>query len=107
MATPTQAFFRLASGTLNDLALQSQSLHVQALETIPMPTFRLCWILLATLGPLAATAHSQVANPNWTKANPTDAGLSDTKLHAMSAAVRSEEFKKIGSILVARHGRLI
>lgn len=33
-------------------------------------------------------------------------GLLDTKLRSMSAAVRSEQFKKIGSILVARHGKL-
>jgi len=70
-----------------------------------MPTFPLRWLLLAALGPLATTAHSQATN--WTKANAADGGLSDTKLHAMSTAVRSAEFKKIGSILVARHGKLI
>jgi CubicO group peptidase (beta-lactamase class C family) len=70
-----------------------------------MPAFRWWWLLPVALGSLTTTAYSQVNN--WAKANPADAGLSDAKLHAMSAAVRSDEFKKIGSILVARHGKLI
>jgi len=54
---------------------------------------------------LAATSQAQ-ANGGWTKASPADSGLSEAKLRAMSAAVRSDEFKKIGSILIARHGKL-
>jgi CubicO group peptidase (beta-lactamase class C family) len=61
-----------------------------------------CALALA-LGSIAALAQSQ----DWTKAAPTDAGLSEAKLRAMSAAVRSDEFKKIGSILIARHGKLV
>lgn len=66
----------------------------------------LCSVILA-LGSLAVCAQNQVANGDWTKAGAADSGLSEAKLRAMSAAVRSEEFKKIGSILVARHGRLV
>ncbi len=36
-----------------------------------------------------------------------DAGISAEKLRAMEAAVRAGEFQKIGSILIARRGRLI
>jgi len=43
---------------------------------------------------------------DWTQAAPAEAGFSDTKLRAMSVAVRSDEFKRIGSILIARHGKL-
>ncbi len=39
-------------------------------------------------------------------ASPTASGLSEAKLRAMSAAVRTSEYKKIGSILVARYGKL-
>ena len=51
-------------------------------------------------------ARAQQADRGWRKATAGEAGLSEEKLRAMSAAVRSENFKKIGSILVARHGRL-
>jgi CubicO group peptidase (beta-lactamase class C family) len=33
-------------------------------------------------------------------------GFSDARLHALDAAIRSGEFKKIGSVLIARHGKL-
>lgn len=52
-------------------------------------------------------AHPQSSNDSWTHSNPADMGLSPTKLRAMSAAARSEDFKKIGSILIARHGKLV
>ena len=53
----------------------------------------LCSVILA-LGSLAVCAQNQVANGDWTKAGAADSGLSEAKLRAMSAAVRSEEFKK-------------
>jgi CubicO group peptidase (beta-lactamase class C family) len=68
---------------------------------------RLLWAIVLAIGPLATAAHTQVTNSDWTKAGAADSGLSEAKLRAMSAAVRSEEFKKIGSILVARHGKLV
>ncbi len=46
------------------------------------------------------------AGDGWVAASPTASGLSEAKLRAMSAAVRTSEYKKIGSILVARHGKL-
>jgi CubicO group peptidase (beta-lactamase class C family) len=61
-----------------------------------------------TLGlcPLAAAAQTGIANGGWTKIGATASGLSEAKLRAMSVAVRSQEFKKIGSILIAHHGKL-
>ena len=43
---------------------------------------------------------------NWTTASPAESGLSDSQLHALEAAIRAGEFKKIGSVLIARHGKL-
>jgi CubicO group peptidase (beta-lactamase class C family) len=43
---------------------------------------------------------------NWSTVPLSESGLSDTRLRALDAAVRSGEFKKIGSVLIARHGKL-
>jgi CubicO group peptidase (beta-lactamase class C family) len=43
---------------------------------------------------------------DWARSNFAESGLSEAKLRAMSVAVRSDQYKKIGSILIARHGRL-
>jgi len=64
------------------------------------------WAFALALCPLAAAAQTQIANGGWAKIDAADSGLSEARLRAMSAAVRSEEFKKVGSILVARHGKL-
>ncbi|MGB8012323.1 MAG: serine hydrolase [Terriglobales bacterium] len=54
----------------------------------------------------AAIAQSQPTSFIWPTASIAESGLSDTRLRALDAAVRSGEFKKIGSVLVARHGKL-
>ena len=56
---------------------------------------------------LWTTARAQPPNTLWPKGSLADAGLSEAKLHSMEAAVGSGEFKKIGSVLVARHGKLV
>jgi CubicO group peptidase (beta-lactamase class C family) len=58
------------------------------------------------LGAILATGQTQIANGGWTKAAPAEAGISQEKLQAMSDAVRSAAFKKIDSVLIARHGKL-
>lgn len=62
----------------------------------------------------ALAAHSQSSSPStpqpvsaWPAATATESGLSESRLHALDAAIRSGEFKKIGSVLVARHGKLV
>jgi hypothetical protein len=59
--------------------------------------------LMATLLFTSTVAASQSSAP----VSPDTAPLSDTHLRALVAAIRSGEFKKIGSVLVARHGKLV
>ena len=47
------------------------------------------------------------APDGWIVRSPETAGLSGEILAAMENAIRSGEFKKIGSVLVARHGQLV
>ena len=54
----------------------------------------------------SAAALAQIED-GWATASPVESGFSEAKLRALSAAVRSDQFKKIGSVLVARHGRLV
>ena len=68
------------------------------------------WAVLILFSSLVANSQSQPSLQSTTTAWPTtsatDSGLSDARLHALDAAVRSGEFKKIGSVLIARHGKL-
>ena len=64
----------------------------------------LVFVLSLLVSPIVA--QTQPVSAGWAQTSAADAGLSDTKLHALSAAIRSEEFKKIGSVLIARHGKL-
>jgi CubicO group peptidase (beta-lactamase class C family) len=54
-----------------------------------------------------AAAAPRAMNDGWPVASASSAGLSAERLQAMETAVRGGEFKKIGSILVARHGKLV
>jgi CubicO group peptidase (beta-lactamase class C family) len=58
----------------------------------------------------AANSQSQPslqASGGWATASTAESGLSDTRLRELEAAIRSGEFKKIGSVLIARHGKLV
>jgi CubicO group peptidase (beta-lactamase class C family) len=50
---------------------------------------------------------SAAAQSGWPRATPADAQLDADKLQAMEQAVQSGQFKKIGSVLIARHGKLV
>ena len=68
---------------------------------------RAALLIVALVCSSAATiAQTQPSNTDWPKASAADSGLSEAKLRSMDAAIRSEEFKKIGSVLIARHGKL-
>ena len=54
----------------------------------------------------AQTDKTQTNQDGWITTSLAGAGLSETKLSAMSAAIRSDQFKKISSIVIARHGKL-
>lgn len=47
------------------------------------------------------------SDDGWQTAAASSAGLSTERLQAMEKAIRTGEYKKIGSILVARHGKLV
>jgi len=72
-------------------------------------------LLLAFLGnvpPVTAQAGGgrvAPASPNdgWSTATLESAGLSTKSLTDMESAIRAGEFKKIGSVLIARHGKLV
>ncbi len=54
----------------------------------------------------ARATVAQATDVEWPRASPAEAGFSASRLRDMSAAVRSDAFRKIGSIVVARHGKL-
>jgi CubicO group peptidase (beta-lactamase class C family) len=64
----------------------------------------LAWVLLCSVVPV--NSQAQTSNADWPRASAADVGLSEAKLHTLDTAVRSGEFKKIGSVLIARHGNL-
>ena len=73
----------------------------------------LCGLLLFA-PPLVAQAldAAQPLSPRqgddgWSASTAASAGLSTARLQAMETVIRSGEFKKIGSILIARHGKLV
>ena len=59
-------------------------------------------ILLATL----AFAQKPAPGNDMPKASASESGLSGDKLQSMEASVRAGDFKKIGSVVIARHGKL-
>jgi hypothetical protein len=69
-------------------------------------------VLLSTIAADSQTTPSpnqtsQATTTVWPSASPAESGLSESRLAALDAAIRSGEFKKIGSILIARHGKLV
>lgn len=74
---------------------------------------RLVLICLATvvvvrLQPMGAQALPDVAQQvGLPTATPGSVGLAAAPLHDMETGIRSGQFKKIGSVLVARHGKLV
>ncbi len=54
-----------------------------------------------------SAAQTTPSNRDLPKASPEDGGLSGENLKAMETAIRGGEFKKIGSVVVARHGKVV
>lgn len=67
---------------------------------------RVTFFALAMVFSSAATIAQTQPSADWPKASAAESGLSEAKLRSMEAAIRSDEFKKIGSVLIARHGKL-
>ena len=60
--------------------------------------------LLAAAVLLVSTGFTQ--NNGWQQASPQESGLDPARLDSMQKAIDAGEFKKITSVLVARHGKL-
>ena len=65
--------------------------------------------LLFMLTVLSAMASAQASSPEreMPKGAADENGISLQKLQSMEAAIRAGDFKKIGSVVVARHGKLV
>ena len=63
----------------------------------------LIFIVAAVLLPASLLAQQQ----DWPTATPASAGISAEKLQSMETAIKNNDFKKITSVLVARHGKLV
>jgi CubicO group peptidase (beta-lactamase class C family) len=55
----------------------------------------------------ATRSNATASNDDWVEASPASVGMSVGLLTEMEKAIRGGEFKKIGSVLVARHGKLV
>jgi CubicO group peptidase (beta-lactamase class C family) len=76
---------------------------------VPAACFALCLCLSTSV------LHAQESNPSsvaesksdgWQTTGAAAVGLSASKLAEMESAIRSDQFKKITSVLIARHGKL-
>jgi CubicO group peptidase (beta-lactamase class C family) len=65
---------------------------------LPVPS---CLLVVLVL-PSAARADG-----DWARGSLDDAGLSSARLQQLEAAVRAGDFKRIGSVAIARHGKLV
>src|SRR5579864_7699185 len=65
-------------------------------------------IVFAALSASFATVqNARPANDGVETAEPESVGVAAKPLHDMESAIRAGDFKKIGSVLVARHGKLV
>jgi len=74
-------------------------------------TAALCFVLVVPgcgVSPAqVAEDTKQPAKDGWVIASPESVGLSAAPLQAMEKSIRAGEFKKIGSVLIARRGKLV
>ena len=56
---------------------------------------------------LAVLSLTASAQTGWTKGHPADVQINPARLQAMEVAIKTGEFKKVGSVLIARHGKLV
>jgi CubicO group peptidase (beta-lactamase class C family) len=63
-------------------------------------------VLSLVFAALVPNVHAQTPDKSLELVSPASVGLSAEPLTAMEKAIRAGEFKKIGSVLIARHGKL-
>jgi CubicO group peptidase (beta-lactamase class C family) len=69
--------------------------------------YLLCVLCIPASLAAQAPSVSNTATNEWSIAKPQDAGLSAEPLSKMEAAIYSGDLKKISSVLIARHGKLV
>jgi CubicO group peptidase (beta-lactamase class C family) len=62
---------------------------------------------LAFIAALLFSASAVAQQNDWATATPDSAGLAGEKLQTMEAAIKNNDFKKITSVLIARHNTLV
>lgn len=67
----------------------------------------LATVVLALVAAPASVAAPTADSEDWPTASLSDSGLGAEKLAALATDVRAGKFVKIGSVLIARHGRLV
>src|ERR1700694_1301590 len=69
------------------------------------------WVAVLLFFSVAANSQTQSSaqamTPGWPTASTVETGLSGARLRSLDAAIRSEEFKKIGRVRAARRGKLV
>jgi CubicO group peptidase (beta-lactamase class C family) len=62
--------------------------------------------MLCLISTVLLSAVTACGQDDWRRVTPESIGLDANRFNAMEAAINAGEFKKIGSVLVARHGKL-
>src|SRR2546423_11886087 len=62
-------------------------------------------IVLFSAALLSLSAVAQKSD--WPSAAPESAGIASSKLQSAEAAINANDYKKITSVLIARHGKLV
>lgn len=65
------------------------------------------WVAIVLIASPLTSSQTAGSLADLVTAVPEAEGVAGKPLHDMEAAIRSGEFKKIGSVLVARHGKLV
>ena len=69
--------------------------------------YLLCLLCIPVSLVAQAVSVSNTATNDWSVAKPAEAGISAEPLNRMETAIQSGDLKKITSILIARHGKLV
>ncbi len=72
-----------------------------------LPAYLLCLLCIPVSLAAQAPTVSNTATNEWSVAKPAEAGLSAEPLNKMETAIQSGDLKKITSVLIARHGKLV
>jgi CubicO group peptidase (beta-lactamase class C family) len=79
-----------------------------ALNNMPTTSTRsICLLLVLTVVSAMVSAQTPSSDRDLPKGFAEENGISLQKLQSMEAAIRAGDFKKIGSVVVARHGKLV